>query len=300
MRAERLVQASDAGHLFDVSVFDPTIPRGIVVVGMAQAGKSTFAKAIAEEWRNFDPDNEVLNYSNSDGFRGYTATILKELGHDLELPIESDVFSESLDGFVDSHSESDLAEIATSLYAAPLPNEELRNPAVNSVVAIVGNHEKVRLIIEAASADYLRNIINDPSLIQQDAQPSLTVIDSRNQHDTVEKFEHAGVVLLGSFVLTCNEEVVVARVPDAGPVETLRRRNQQDRDRRIGPMTLPEDLSPSYELAKMYSNPDMLFMVGAALVMNPESGMHIDTAIVTQEQETAALPPIFAGMLTVS
>lgn len=282
---------------WDITAINPDTSHGLVIVGMAQAGKTTLTRLAAKAWQEFDHEAHVLNFSNSDGFRGFAAIAISYAGLDFEQPVNADEFNEQLDDFIASLSIAEVDDLFDELYAAPLRDDILRNPAVNSAVGIVAAHEHLRPVAERSGSDRLKTIVENPNLIRLDRVPSLVLLDSRNQTESLEKFEHAGVRSLGTIVLTCDEEIVVSRNSKAGTVDDLRKRNQTDRGRQLGPMTLPEDLSLPFNLTDIHSKHETLYAAGILLASIADSGLHIDTAVITEQQEAAALPPLMSGML---
>jgi hypothetical protein len=139
-------------------------------------------------------------------------------------------------------------------------------------------------------------------------RPSFVVLDGRNRFECNEILSIAGVALLGTFVVTCPEEVIATRKAVNDPelnieqeIQRLRRRNTDDRSRGLGPMTLPQDIEMPFNADMLLDFPGeqawRLAYTGNASRQNPEdSGVIFRTDKMTLDDELHAAKGILRGM----
>lgn len=285
---------------------DPSEPKGLAIVGLAQAGKSTLRDCISSSWtQDFHPEGEVFHFSNSDGFRGITAHAIAELGHDPDVPVrDTSEFVEKLcEKYVDLANHKILLD---GFYDTPASKDVLRSTAVNSVVPFVSESPLVRPHINAAGSRYMERVLREPGKAGLQSRPGLLVIDGRNQEECVGKFVAAGVRPLGTFVLTCPEITIARRILPAASEQKhrqeaarLKARNKEDRDRTLGRMTLPVDLSQQFvlhQLAKKRYGIDLL-EAGAALAKDRNAGAVVNTRYLSLSAERRAVELVLWGAL---
>lgn len=280
----------------EASLVGVEAPQGVIVCGMSQAGKTTARDMIAEAWCDIRPSTEVLPFTNSNGFRGLTYVVLEHFGQAAEAQVDESAFAGLLNSYV---AEADMPVVLSDLYERPLPPEQLRCPAVNSVVAVTAETLHVRPQVTEAGADFLAKILVDPLMYGYPKTPDLVILDGRNNQELQEKFTRAGVRGLGTIVLTCPEEVVVTRVSQQ--IDLLIRRNQKDRQNPIAPMTLPEDFKITHlvdDIIKRRNAARLLEEAGAEATANQEAAVVIRTDHITLEEEARAMGPILRGMLS--
>jgi len=284
---------------------DPDVTLGVLIVGMAQAGKTTFRNMVSREWAAVD-GRPVLEFSASNGFRGLTALVLDRSDVAVHETVDENRYLDMLDGYTDNVDADEIDGILDQLYAEPLPEWRLRNTAVNTTVAITSEHPSIRHTVNAAGGRYLRRVIDDPDSAGLDRRPGLVVLDARNQEECLHKFGIANVQPAGSFVLTCPEEIVAMRRarPGASPAdiaaeaERLRHRNEVDRQRPVGAMTLPEDLTTAYEAEELVLLGDSAIVrAGMQIAHEPTSGVVIPTDILTQSDEKYLTRHVMRGMV---
>lgn len=291
----RTVEIASAFSATDVAVIDPTITHGIVVCGMSQAGKTTARDLLCNTWHDFDPDSEVLPFTNSNGFRGLTSIVIEHSGLPQDSAVDEGVFANLLNHYV---HDVELGPLLHDLYENPLPEDRLRSLAVNSVVAVTAETPYVRPLINRAGAQSLANMLDNPARYGRMEAPGLIILDSRNNHEGQLKFKQAGVRNMGAIVLTCPEEVVVQRKPQS--LDLLRRRNIKDRNNPAGPMTLPEDFGTTFvvdELLAQNHAVKLLNEAGAEVATNHTAAIVMRTDRLTIAQEAFAMDAVVHGML---
>jgi hypothetical protein len=297
-----------SGDQSELTLVDSSQPKGISIVGMAQAGKTTLRNIIDQSWHEFDPRGATLTFSNSNGFRGLTAAALQYGDHDLARPICPDVYMSYLRGFL-AEQGKDVGTVLDAFYTAPADEHTvLRSKAVDGVVPYTSEDAHVRPLVNAAGARYMRRIVAEPDLAGLHESPGLVIIDGRNQGECVEKFQNAEVRAVGTFVLVCPERVVARRKVGTYLAQAfwdertaLTRRNQTDANRAVGRMTVPADLSRQHVLHELLRRPDayhQLYESGKAVARDPESGFVVCTNKLSVAAETKAMPSLWAGMLT--
>lgn len=291
---------------------DSEVTAGIIIVGEAQAGKTTANKIIAGLWPGF-ANTPVLEFTNSNGFRGLTSVVLQRAGIDTDQPVPKEHYAELLDQYVsDEANRLALPALLDSLYRQPLTTEELRNPAVHSAVAYTSEHSLVRPEVNKAGADFLRDALAKPELVGLDEKPGLVILDARNNNECRDKFDRAGVRAIGTLVLTCPEIVVAKRKLPAGTSETeieaeaarLRERNQTDRQREIGRMTLPPDFVSPIVLDRLiptHTNSPMtekaIVVAGRLIAAKSNAALVVRTDKIDKQTEATALGLAMSGML---
>jgi hypothetical protein len=293
----------------DIVVTDPDQSLGLVIVGMAQAGKTKLRSIVEETWQEFAPDSPTLSFSNSNGFRGLTAAVL-ELG---DVAGGSEVTEEDfrlmLDNYLSVYSpENDVPELLDAMYTQPAPADILRSRAVDSTVAMLSEDLRVRPLVNSAGARFLNKIIEDPTVAHLEERPGLVILDGRSADECRAKFDAAGVNAIGTFVLTCPEEIAADRgFPGASDdvvereVRRLQERNRVDRARMLGRMTLPPDLAVSvyvYDLVTEADSRRVLVAAGMLLATaEVPAGAVFATDRVSIEQEEVAVDGLMTGML---
>ncbi len=292
---------------WDVVSFDPTNTYGLSIVGEAQAGKTTLRDIVAEVGQSFYREGEILHFSNSNGFRGLTSQVLEVADVSFDDVVPPDEYLRILEGYIDRYDPEELASILDALYYSPLDDEFLRNEAVNSAVALTSEHSQLRPIVNAAGARHMRRLIEEPDIGGMSEKPWLVVLDARNQDECQNKFLTAGVKSIGTLVLTCPEEVVIERKFGANvdsdtfkrEVAKLKLRNETDRNRIIGRMTLPEDLRHKIDIATLvyYDDVDGLYDAGRILATVPNAGAVFATNDLTKAQEAFAVDYLARGVL---
>lgn len=279
----------------DIAVVDSAVTHGIIVCGMGQAGKTTARDLLCATWHDFDPQAEVLPFTNSNGFRGLTYKVIEHFGLPDDVVVNEEVYATLLDQYV---AQADMSSLLDSLYEQPLPEAQLRNLAVNSVVSITAETPHVRPLVNMAGARSLADMIEHPLKYGHQEAPGLVALDVRNNQEGQLKFRQACVRNLGTIVLTCPEEVVVQRQPQ--PLELLKRRNVKDRHNPIGPMTLPEDFRTTYvvdELLQAAHAQQLLHEAGATVATDEDAAIVMRTDRLTINEEAIAMDAIVHGML---
>jgi hypothetical protein len=287
-------------------VIDPAQPLGLYIVGMAQAGKTTLREILTEAW-----PGPVLNFSNSNGFRGITAYTLIEAGHCLEDQEGlADVVPRLLSAYDAMSDYTQIESILNGLYEEPYPKETLRSPAVEAVVPIVSEHPVLRSLVNAAGGRYLGKVMS--THVPGKDTPGLTILDARNALECGHKFTSAQVANLGGFVLRCPEEVIVERSPEsanmtpgerAARVKMLESRNRRDRSRAAGPMTLRGDFARAHAIHEIIDSGEQLPLetlrqIGFDVASHPnEACIDLATDEIDLVTEHWALPYVFAGMV---
>jgi hypothetical protein len=288
---------------------DEVPPVGIAIVGMSQAGKTTLRSMSHEVWQGYRPDSGVLDFSNSDGYRGITYEIQRRYGYDPSRPIEDVArYLAHVGDFAETASDEELNAALEHMYAQPRGPEDLRSPAVNSVVAATSEDIRLHPLVDKAGANHLRRIIAEPDAFGYDRRSGLVVVDARNYPECRRSFEAAGVTTLGAFVLTCDERAAVSRSQKnltvaafEAEVQRLRQRNKQDAARplEVGPTTMPEDLAHAVDLGALAhrSTEEQLEAAGALVATTPDAGFVVRTDQLTLDQERWAFGHVFTGML---
>lgn len=306
---ERIIGPASDFAPWDVVVIKNTETYGVSIVGEAQAGKTTLRDIITNTWDKFDPLGGALPFSTSDGFRGLSLEILQRNRADLSARVNESDFMHQVEDFKTGCDEDELTQLLDSAYQRPAHKDYLRSAAVDSVVALASSDADLRPKVNAAGARHLDAILQDPSLAGLAERPSLVVLDARNIDECNRKFTMAGVAILGTFVLTCPEEVVASRKARKNPglnvfqeVRNLRARNMDDRNREIGRMTLPEDLEKPLYAHEVVGRPKetaWLAMMGRVAVRNPYiSGIVMPTDRIGIKEEERAVEGILQGMLS--
>jgi len=291
---------------------DLSTPKGLSIVGMAQAGKSTLRNAVVADWLTRFSDTTVYDLSNSNGYRGVTADILA--AHDVDptsQPTE-DAVIEMLDASGDILGDDDLLD---TYYRQPRGKDILRTPAVNAAVSVIAAQEGPHVAINDAATRHIGDVISNPTQYGLSTTPSLVVIDARNGGECEDKFAANDITSLACFILVCDEAVVVDRIPPSDNelraelsrdqrIAALKLRNETDRSRSIGRMTLPEDYlgvlpAHQYMASGRDEDHDELFAIGqssaSCFVGAP---IVIDTEHTTQEQVQSGIPHILDGALS--
>lgn len=289
---------------WDVIGFDNDTPRGIIVVGQAQAGKTTLTSELIKLWPAFCDETHPLQFSNSNGFRGSTHEILTWANWSSERQVPSAVFADILGEYVESPEIEKLPDILPSYYSSPPGPDVLRSPAVDSAVASTSEHLTLRPLINEVGAVFLSQQIACPEKYGLPARPGLVVLDARNQMECRNKFARAGVMNIGTIILTCPEEVIAQRKLGANAepadlralADLLRARNTTDRNRSLAPMTMPDDVKFRFTVDQMHSEVQ-LYEAGVISVSEPDSGIVFRTDQLTIAQERDALGLLLAGML---
>ncbi len=306
MEPSRVITGLEAP--FDTIRIDPREPKGLVIVGMAQSGKTALRKCISHSWSmNFHPEGEVYPFSNSNGFRGVTARAISELGYDHDTPVPDT--ADFVDRLCNHYDLQDSTELLDSFYDAPADDDILRSVAVDSAVPYVSENGRIRPHINAAGSRFIERVLRYPYKAGLKARPGLIIIDGRSQEECVGKFLSADVRPLGTFVLTCPEELAANRNPRITPemhaaeVSRLQARNKEDRGRVLGRMTLPEDLSQAFVLHELTDEPPRceanrrLLNAGAAIAEDWQAGAVVDTQHLTLDDERRAVELILWGAL---
>ncbi len=280
----------------DVAVIDPSNTLGVLIVGQAQAGKTTLKDIVCETWGAFDPEGFAMPFANSNGFRGITFLALKYGGIQTDEAVDDIKFQSILESYLEA---TEVESTLERLYADPLDESLLRNPAVDSVVAISAEHPLVRPATNDAGAQLLRVMLNNPGDFGMSEKPGLVVLDTRNCEEGEHKLSEAGVQLMGTLVLTCPEEVIASRKSGVS-ADSIRRRNAADRNRNIGRMTLPEDFGTTYVVDEMIADDNVtqrLLDAGFAVASSQDAAIVLRTDRLTIREEQDAIDPIMNGML---
>lgn len=105
----------------EVVEFDYDRPFGISIIGDAQAGKTTLCRGLTDAWKMFQPDTEVVHFSNSDGFRGLTEEIITAAGIPADKTVTEDEAKRAIENFIDLFGIC--PERLDGYYHNPKPNE---------------------------------------------------------------------------------------------------------------------------------------------------------------------------------
>ena len=299
-----------------------TEPRayGVAVVGGARAGKSTIvgAMGLAIDEYYAQPGSAHV-FSNSDAFRGITADALGQQGYDLDAGVDpskrAEVGALAVGLFLDGYSPDDLKTMLDGYYLYPAPLAVRRSPGVNDTVQYVSDEPRVRQLVTDAGIRHLSRILDDPGAAGLEIAPRVVLLDARSQRECIAKFWACEVRPIATFVLTCDERTAARRnlmsTPDGQPrtyrqadlaVETarLQSRNEVDRRRSIGRMTLPRDLAPAhylYPLLRDSADSGDLFALGTKLPDIPDGGVVIESNYIPRVTVSEALGPITRGAL---
>jgi hypothetical protein len=289
----------------DVIAIDPDVTYGVAFVGMGRAGKTTGRGMVGRWWRE-QGFGEPLGYSASDGFRGLTAKVAEWAGLPLGEHIDDDRYKELLEAYITATDSDELMGLLDSLYRDPEGSDVLRSPAVDKAVPLTAEHPIIRPAVNTAAAYFLRKVIDNPGLKGLPEPPSLTTLDARNMGECLEKFNTAGVQSLGTFVLTCPEEIVIDRKKDLSAAERarelalLKRRNALDRGREIPStrMTLPVDLGLPLDMHTLLAEGvDAMYEAGVKAATIAGAGIVIPTDRVNPEDEASGLDMVMRGMV---
>lgn len=287
----------------DLLDLDHEVTGGIVIVGEAQAGKTTFMNIVTEEWGGID-GRPVYKFSNSDGFRGLTAHVLSRSGVSLDTAVDPATYDGMLGDFGAEIPDDELLALLDGCYSQPAAKEILRSRAVNSVVATTSEHPDVRQLVNAAGSRRMMQVLQQPHLENFAERPGLVVLDARNQGECLRKFDAAGVVPLGTFVLTCSETVAAKRIlrgrggDEAIYQEAARlaQRNETDRRRPVGAMTCPDDLHPVISATEaMWSGGVALIEAGAEAARNRTAGIVVETDEIDLNDEKYIAKHVLMG-----
>jgi hypothetical protein len=282
---------------------------GLAVVGMGQAGKTEATKVAAQAYADYDPNRPTISFSNSNGFRGLTAAILREAGVASHKILSEADYLEHLATYRERIPQRlDTVDLLLDdCYRTPPPKEVLRSPAVNETVAYTSEDSTIRPIVTRAGARYLHQMITEPRLVGLASAPGLVSLDGRNDSECRDKFRKAGVTRLGTLVLTCDEDIVAKRLHKGAPrsviqqeTAKLEQRNYTDRSRCIARMTLPDDYPPDKlrDIAGLYEDsPDELTDAGIAAATDPEVCLWLATDRISLDEEREALTILMGGML---
>jgi len=285
--------------LSEVTDFEQLPPFGIAICGEAQAGKTTLRQAMHPVWKSFHPDEEIYVLNNSLGFRGLAYRIVEKeelpLGHKVSLP----VFEACLEDF---REEADVLSEVEKLYDEPPVEGVMRSLAVDSIVAMVADDPELRPVISEAATQHLIDVVENPTDHGLTQQPGLILIDARSHLECIDKFERARIKPLATFILTCDPEIAAprnARTGQAPDPEMLRQRNERDRNRLEGRMSLPEDFVTRFVLDNMLEHGFDLELAGRNAAKDPVStAIVIRTDRTSLAEEVEALTPLFKGMLS--
>lgn len=221
----------------------------IGVVGPGQVGKTTFGEGVSDYARIFGGFGiSVDRFSGSRAYRGQTAKLLHK--HNITSPeqVSEGRMHEILEAESEETRETDFLQY---FLQKELPYD-LRSAQVDAAVGLVSADEGVFIKAAGAVADYIGLMINDPHKTGRKKAPNILVVDARNLFtDCVPGIENSNAMRkdsathLGSFILTCREEVAARRTSSKEPYEVvlarLIARNIADRTRLLGPTTMPDD-----------------------------------------------------------
>ena len=222
----------------------------IGVVGPGQVGKTTFGEGVDKYARIFGgSDISVDRFSGSRAYRGHTARLLDK--HNITSPdqVSEGRMLEILEAESEETKETDFLQY---FLQKELSDDYLRSAQVDAAVGLVSADEGVFVKAAGAVADYIGLMINDPSKTGRQKAPNILVVDARNLFtDCLPGIENSNALRkgsathLGSFILTCREEVAAQRTSSKEPYDVilarLIARNIADRSRRLGPTTMPDD-----------------------------------------------------------
>ncbi len=230
-------------EVFGLSDFNDAM--GVAISGMSQAGKSTLGRSLQTAAELLVPGITVFSFPNSNGFRA----IGRDIANRAAIGDDDNVAPEKAASLVESWAQNYFdPDSLVKMYERPPGG--LRANSVNKIVAHVGDNELLNIAINRASAEYLARLVKEDGYAKalDIARPHLVLMDGRNaQGEGFQKFEYAGMRNLANFVITCDEEVAIRRIPNPGMdsfetrVLNLTRRNTRDRDREVNPTSMPED-----------------------------------------------------------
>ena len=288
---------------------DSNITYGISIVGQAQAGKSELARITTEAWSELYPHTEAFHFKSGAGFRSIAAEVMRcgFDNYDYDKKVTESQFLRDVNRFVRDCGTVTLERIIGNAYGGSLRSDKLGSVAVTSAVSYISEHPYFRPRLNEAAGNRLKDILINPRKENLTEKPSVVVFDGRNKDECNEVLSRAGVIVLGTFVMTCPEDVIVTRKmakdPEVDAVteeQRLRERNIADRRRGLGPTTLPRDLKHSINLDELLDLPNehlWLAHAGRAITQDPENaGIIFRTDRLTPGDEHRALPSIIRGM----
>jgi hypothetical protein len=300
-------------------------PLGFIVVGTAQAGKSTACGEIGSTLTRLDERHVApASVPFSNAFRGIAA--------DAILALDAAARSEGIQnrGFLepedcqryvrayleyigDGHG---LEDQIFRYFVKPKAGQVLRNEAVNAAVPYFSENRFLHPIVVQQAGRYLRARMHDPVAARKKETPFAAVLDGRDRLEMAEVLEAADVSLGGLFTVTCSEETCVRRKTRETDEEKIGReiarleaRNKSDRDRSLvgGLMTLPQDVSHILALHNLpFRDADtpeqlqqLLWLAGMFASGAIDRGIHIntDTDGISLAQERLYIPFVTGGLV---